>query len=148
MSKRLRRKRLTARQRARAYELLEQLFEREHGGCDDTTCSMSVAFAYGYRLHALSVWGSTSAASWRFGLLLNYVRGSAFDKAERREVKAFLSEVSHAECECGSYVYVYELECNDGYCSNCGGNASKNTRTRLGELVFRTIPTKLNEVNK
>lgn len=43
--------------------VLEEHFERDHGGCDQDTCSMTVAFNNGYTLHAIECWLSCGATS-------------------------------------------------------------------------------------
>lgn len=117
-------KRLSKQRRERAYELLETLVKREHcGACDETTCSIRVAFDHGYVLWAAYEFSLSGASSKRFDTLIQYVKGRAFDKQVELERRALVKDVSHAECVCGAYVW--ELEWNDGYCSNCGGNALK-----------------------
>jgi len=110
--------------------ILEKLYEREHGICDDTTCGMGVAFNHGYTVHAIECWASTGAAGKRFDLVYSALRkqfSKQLDQLDRKQAKAFCKEVSSKECECGAYVW--ELEWNGGYCSNCGENALKNGKT-------------------
>lgn len=38
------------------------MVERDHGGCDSNTCSLSVAMRHGYQYHAVDLWIGSGAA--------------------------------------------------------------------------------------
>jgi hypothetical protein len=107
-------------------ERLEELVNEEHCcNCDDTTCSIRVAFNNGQTMHAVKEFWDTGAASDRFNKLMEILlslksRRMWFNTQLNKENKELL-KVSHAECECGAVVW--ELEWNDAYCSSCGGKA-------------------------
>ena len=39
-----------------SFEKACELYERDHGDCDHTTCNMQVAYSNGFTMHALDLW--------------------------------------------------------------------------------------------
>lgn len=104
--------------KATIYRCIE-LIERDHGGCDNTTCGIPVALRYGLPLVALSMWSDSGASDAEFDN--NYDKlpsshkflGKTYEKERLEFVK-----IPHFECKCGSHIYEPE-DC--GYhCSSCG----------------------------
>ena len=105
-------------------EKLFELTERDHGGCDDTTCALGVALAQGYHLIAIESWASSGASDMEFDRLyeklpITYRLGG---RQWHLEVKEF-NKIPTAKCGCGSYIYEPE-DCNY-HCSNCGKQANR-----------------------
>ena len=96
----------------------EELLIEEHGGCDNTTCSIQVAHSNGYLIHALDCFAGSGAASEHFYELFNSLPKSYVELNSRREANSMIKSVSHVECSCNAIVW--ELESNNGHCSNCG----------------------------
>ncbi len=96
-----------------SFEKAVKLLERDHGGCDDTTCNLSIAMNNGYWNHALDLWVGSGAASSEFD---NF---KVNRKLSRQEANEMCDEVSNMECKhCQSIIW--EMEWTNGYCSNCG----------------------------
>lgn len=113
----------------RGLALLDNLYKREHYGCNNTTCSMDAAFRNGYSVHAIECFASTGAASKRFTQIFEALtkrHGKYIDRQSRSEANKLCKEVEHVECECGAVVW--ELSWNEGYCSNCGNNVKTGAK--------------------
>lgn len=104
-------------------ERLDELYEEEHGGCDESTCSMQVAFEHGYTIHAIECFASSGAASDEFYKLLKKIPRKLLSKYSRHEAHMFCNEVSHAECpHCNAISWQVEYLTNSKgeiYCGNC-----------------------------
>lgn len=118
-------------------DTLEMLFEREHGGCDDTTCDMTVAFDAGYSLWAIYLFSSSGATSDEFNELYERLNKKRFERDARKECNEFVKECPSTECHhCNSYIYHYEANQTHFHCSNCGKSFEVND---LRSIVQRTL---------
>lgn len=91
------------------------LIERDHGGCDSNTCTLSVALTNGYHLVAVDSWIGSGAVSKEFdGVTL------PLSLKEVREESILMSkELEHVDCpHCDSVLWLPE-DC-DYWCDNCG----------------------------
>ncbi len=100
-------------------ERLRDLVERDHGGCEDTTCTMATAMRHGHWLVAIETWASSGASDAEFDRLYAVLPATYrfFGRAYKAESAEFC-KIPSAECSCGAYVY--EPEDVDYHCSNCG----------------------------
>lgn len=99
---------------------LVELYERDHGGCEDTTCGMHHAMQAGYDLVALERWSGSGAACDEFYDLYSTLPKTykMFGRKHDKQVNEFIKEVPIKPCECGAYIYNPD-DC-DGHCSSCG----------------------------
>lgn len=100
-------------------ERLADLIRRDHGGCEDTTCTIATALEHGLALVAFESWGSSGASCADFDRLYaslpkSYRMGGREYEAERLE----FCKIPAVECRCGAYVYNPD-DCGR-YCSSCG----------------------------
>ena len=90
-----------------------ELIERDHGGCDSNTCTISVALRNGYALVAIDSWIGSGAASEDFPSDLGLIF-----KQVQKQAEKMCKELPNIECGCGAILWLPE-EC--GYwCDNCG----------------------------
>ena len=115
------------------FERLEELFEEEHGGCDDMTCDMSAAWDHGYTQWALFLFDSCGAASDEFVKLYKKIDKPAFRNAAEKERKMFVEEVPHAQCpHCNAVTWDDSME-EKVHCGSCG----KDFDTRREKIEMR-----------
>lgn len=102
---------------------LEELYEEEHGGCEESTCSMQVAFEHGYTIHALDCFASSGAASDEYYALWNKIPRKLKDAYSRYEAELLCKEISNAECSyCNAVSWQIEYLKNtkgEIYCGSC-----------------------------
>lgn len=103
-------------------ETLDEHFERDHGGCDSSNCSMTIAMNHGYSLHALECWLSSGAASPDTLEIAEKIPQKALSICSTYEAEGFCREVEHAECPCGGIVWEYSWHGDEVYCDSCGEN--------------------------
>lgn len=105
-------------------ERLYALYEAQHGGCDDNTCSMEAAYCAGYGLIAIDQFSGCGAASNEFIKLFKQLPKHAFQLAVNHEYELFQAdpECESLECEhgCGAYIYNWRFSGERVYCGNCG----------------------------
>ncbi len=104
-------------------DLLFNLIEDEHGGCDQNSCTLGVALKEGYALVAIDHWIGSGAASGAFNVEAK--KGLPFSfKDVQKEHKQMSQDLDHAFCdECNSVVWQPEW-C--GYqCDSCGHKLPK-----------------------
>lgn len=112
---------------AQTVEALEELYENEHGCCDQNTCGMSTAWRFGHTLWSLYLFESCGAASGEF-LKLYAQLPKRFQADAERERKAFVEDVEHTECpHCNAVIWCPEEVTNNGliYCDSCGDSHRK-----------------------
>lgn len=109
--------------RAEVLAELWALLETEHGGCDDTTCSIQVAMGQGFDVHAMDCFASSGAASDEFYELWNSLPKRYRDNESRKQAREICKTIKHSECKCGAIVW--ETDWNESFCSSCGGTATK-----------------------
>lgn len=92
-----------------------RLIERDHGGCDSQTCTISVALREGFHVVAVESWIGSGAASKEFdGVELPF----SFEDA-RRESAEMCESVPHVECPHCNAVIWNPKDCNY-WCDSCG----------------------------
>lgn len=96
-------------------EKLSELYEDEHGDCDQNSCDMSIAYRMGYFRWAICQYSGCGAASDRFIELYEQLP-KIFHKHAEKERKLLCKE-EHIECECGSIIWLPEEV--DYYCDSC-----------------------------
>jgi len=104
-------------------EVLTELYELEHGGCDDSTCSMSVAMEHGYAVHALELWAHCGAASDEFIKIFNALPGNKISQASLIEANEICETIAHIECiKCNAVIWEPENLAYKGMvrCESCG----------------------------
>jgi hypothetical protein len=92
-----------------------KLIDRDHGGCDQHTCTISMAMRNGYHLIAIDSWIGSGAASEEFD-----GRELPFSFADvQRECALMTRELEHIQCvHCDAVIWLPD-DC--GYwCDNCG----------------------------
>lgn len=96
-----------------------RLIERDHGGCDQSTCTIGVALRHGYAAVAIDSWIGSGSASREFdGVTLPI----SFEDVTAEAAEMY-NDLKHVECECGSVIW--EPEWCDYYCDSCGKRAPK-----------------------
>lgn len=97
---------------------LETLLEREHGGCEQNTCTLSVALRNGYWFSAADSFAGSGAASDEFYGLYDRMRGYIEAKS-RQESDEFCDAVPHVDCpHCNAVLW--EPEESGYHCDSCG----------------------------
>jgi len=87
-------------------EKLDRLFEKEHGGCTDNTCSMSLCFAAGYTMHAIECFKNSGAASTKFNTLIEKLPVEKLRYWANKEAEDFTRETPHVECKnCNAIIW-------------------------------------------
>jgi len=110
---------------------LEELFENEHGGCDQNTCDMSVAFNEGYTALAIDLFSGAGVASEKFAELFNQLDRKTFKALVNKEAESFNDEVPHVQClKCNAVIR--NPEDVDYMCDNCGNCALEVIRINPG----------------
>lgn len=93
-------------------QAIEQI-ERDHGGCDQNTCTLSVALRSGFDLIAIHHWDNSGAASQ------DWVRPKYTQKELMAQNKEFCETTPHVDCpRCNAILWLPE-EC-DYHCDSCG----------------------------
>lgn len=101
---------------------LEELFEKEHGGCDNNTCAMTICMSHGYSLWAIYLFSGTGAASDEFSELYEKLPKKEFAALAEAERAEFVEQVPSVACpHCNAVVY--EPENSDYHCSSCAKEA-------------------------
>ena len=95
------------------------LIERDHGGCDQNTCTLSVALRHGFDLIAIDHWIGSGAASNDFPNDLPYtLQDIQSQSKEMRET------IVHVDCpHCNAVLWCPE-EC-DYWCDSCNKQIKK-----------------------
>jgi hypothetical protein len=102
---------------------LQELYERDHGNCDSTTCDMHQAFTAGYTLYACSLFYGSGASDDEFNTLFEQLPKQALKTVTIYESDSFINDpdCKSMECEyCHAHIYGYEFMGNMAYCSSCG----------------------------
>lgn len=100
---------------------LVELYEAEHGDCDQNTCGMQVAFRHGYGLWSVYLFDRCGAASDEFNELFAKLP-ARFNADAERERKAFVKEVEHTDCpHCNAVIWCPDEVTNHGkvFCNSC-----------------------------
>jgi hypothetical protein len=101
--------------------------ERDHGGCDQNTCTMSVALRHGYDLIAIDTWINSGAASPDFPNRLGY----SFMELQK-QCAEMTAELEHVQCpKCNAVLWLPD-EC-DYHCDSCGEYIPRDAVTPEGE---------------
>jgi hypothetical protein len=109
------------------HDRLFALVKRDHGGCDQHSCTLGVAIRHGYTLVAIHDWIGCGASDDEFDH--EAAKGLPFDFDEyRAEVDLMCSEVSRVECP-GCNGVVWEPEWCAYHCDNCGCDIPKPAET-------------------
>jgi hypothetical protein len=94
---------------------------KEHGGCDQSTCTIAVALKHG--LHSLAIQSFVDSGAASDQLLDAFTNvGPSFQKQVNRELKALWKLPTH-RCDCNAYIYEPE-EC-DYFCDSCGKKSER-----------------------
>lgn len=102
---------------------LFQLIQRDHGGCDQSSCTLGVALRNGYALVAIDNWIGSGAADGQF--YAEAAKGLPYGRADvTAESDLMCREVNHVECP-GCNGVIWEPEWCDYACDNCGAQATK-----------------------
>ena len=114
-----------------AMEILNEWFEHQHGGCDETTCAMSAAKNGGYDHYAIKLLTDAIGFSDDEDDEDDALAYRAYEKikpmkkwanAVDTEWMRFVKETPHIHCKhCNAVIWHYE-DC-DKYCSSCGGQS-------------------------
>lgn len=103
---------------------LNELFNQQHGGCDDNTCTTMKAMEAGYSVLAISCFASSGAPNDEFYRLFNSIPSKQLHPQLISETKEFLRDPDYQAIECshncGAYIYNTEFSGNKYYCDNCG----------------------------
>jgi hypothetical protein len=99
---------------------IDRLFtfvQRDHGDCDQSTCTLGVAIRHGYALVAIDHWIGSGAACEDF--MSEAAKGLPFSLREiKRETAEMIRNLSKIECpECRSIVWDPEWA---SLCDDCG----------------------------
>jgi len=116
-------------------EQLDGLFEAEHGGCDQSTCSMSVAMDHGYSVHAIDCFASSGAASDEFYELLEKLDRKKIDRASTIEANELCKELETADCpHCNAVVWDPQWVTSNGkvFCDSCANEFPANSEVKHG----------------
>ena len=103
---------------------LEMLYQNEHSGCDDDTCSMAKAWEAGYSVMTFEMFASSGAASEEFYAAYRKLAKSDLQVAIRFEHESFRNDPECASVECGNgcgaYIYNSEFHGDKIHRSSCG----------------------------
>lgn len=103
-------------------EKLGELYEIEHGDCESSTCGMSVAYRYGYTLHAIDCFASSGVTSEDFQRLYAELPITKVHDWSTYEASKFCNEVGYSTCpHCNAVTFEPESVTNKDkiYCDNC-----------------------------
>lgn len=102
--------------------------ERDHGGCDQNTCTLSVALRMGYHKVAIDCWIGCGAMAKDFPSTIPFSL-----KAISIERKKMIREVPHTNCgNCNALIWLPDEVTNAGklYCDSCGKTSEPKTTNR------------------
>jgi hypothetical protein len=104
--------------RTHALDKMVELVERDHGGCDNNTCSISVALENGYSMHALEMWSGCGAADDEFNALY-FPHARFIAKESRKEASLMCDKIPHVDCpHCNAVLW--NPADSDYWCGSCG----------------------------
>lgn len=87
--------------------------DRDHGGCESNTCTMSVALRHGFDLIAIDSWANSGAAAKDFPKTLGYSNAEL-----QKQCAEMTAEIEHVQCpHCNAVLWLPE-EC-DYFCDSC-----------------------------
>lgn len=95
------------------YKRAIEHIERDHGGCDENTCTISVALRHGFDLIAIDSWQSSGATSddWK--------QVKVPFKALQKQCAEMTAEIEHIQCEnCNAVLWLPDE--TDYHCCSCG----------------------------
>jgi hypothetical protein len=105
---------------------LDELFNEEHGGCDNLTCDMSQAMEHGYSLWALQLFAWCGAASNEFLSLFRKLP-KRFKQDAERERAEFCKTVPYDECqECNAVIWHGDADITEVFCDSCNHSWKKD----------------------
>lgn len=97
-------------------ERASELVKRDHGGCDQNTCDLSVALRHGFELVAIERWAGTGASCDEFDLIYDKL-GSKFHRDQKAELRKLL-KLPAVKCpHCCAFLWLPD-EC-EYYCDSC-----------------------------
>lgn len=93
--------------------------ERDHGGCDSNTCTLSVSLRHGYDLIAIDAWQGSGAAADDFpNIRINL-------KELRKQCAEMSAELEHVSCpKCNAVLWLPEE--SGWHCDSCGNDIPEN----------------------
>ncbi|MEK2647325.1 hypothetical protein [Bdellovibrio sp. BCCA] len=101
---------------------LVELFEEEHGGCENNTCAMTACMSHGYSLWAIKLFHNCGVASDEFDRLIKKLPKAEFERRAEAERAEFVEEIPSVSCpHCNAVVY--EPEESEYHCSSCAKGA-------------------------
>lgn len=122
---------------------LIDLFQEEHGGCDQHTCDMSRAFSAGFPLWAIKLFAKTGAASSEFVKIYDTLPKSFHEEAEQERI--YFCEIEHVECpHCNAIIWEPEYVTTGGqvYCDSCNMSHGEDLRAIVQRIAKKTSELK------
>jgi hypothetical protein len=114
---------MTKKKHTANIERLLELVQRDHGGCDQNSCTLGVALRHGYELVAIDNWIGCGASDKEFDA--EAAKGLPFSfKQVQKQLQAMSREVNSVECP-GCNGILWEPEWCDYHCDNCGCDIPK-----------------------
>lgn len=106
---------------------LADLVQRDHGGCEDTTCTISAALSNGFDLVAIECWAGSGAADAEFYKLHAKLpaKYKMCGKAYSEDAERF-NRIPAVGCGCGAYIY--EPKIMGFHCSSCGKTLKESVK--------------------
>lgn len=112
-----------AKKKTADIDKLFAMIERDHGGCDQSTCTLNIALRHSYAFVAIDSWIGSGAASEDFHDEAE--KGLPFTLKElQKECEQMCKEVNNIQCNNCSAV-LWEPEWCDYHCDNCGNDIPK-----------------------
>src|SRR5688500_6214921 len=106
-------------------ETVEKLYsfvERDNGGWNQMTCTISVAISEGFDHMAIEAWDGCGASCDQFYRLYSHFNkkyGKRFHILERRQSEDFVTTIPHADCSNCNAVLWKPNDCSY-FCDSCG----------------------------